>query len=186
MSRSSEKNGLFLPKNFVMPKPIEGTYQPYTISYISKVPEDDVLDAFRNQQSTIKDFFDGIPKQKEDFAYAPGKWTLKEMLQHIIDAERIFAYRALCIARLEKQSLPGFEENDYAANSFANNRQWQDLVSELQLVRKTTGLLFESFHPEVLQNKGVSNNAVVTPNSIGFIMVGHLYHHVNVIKERYL
>lgn len=169
-----------------MPKPIEGTYQPYTISYISKVPEDDVMDAFRNQHELVKDFFGSIPEDKYEYAYAPGKWTLKEMLQHIIDAERIFAYRALCIARMEKQSLPGFEENDYAANSAANSRNWADLVEELQVVRKSSEILFASFNDHALHNKGISNNAVVTPNSIGFIAVGHLYHHVSVITERYL
>ncbi len=169
-----------------MPRPIEGTYQPYTISYISKVPEDDVMQALHNQRGLLKDFFGNIPADKWDHAYAPGKWTLKEMLQHMIDAERIFAYRALCIGRLEKQSLPGFEENDYAANSFANNRNWGDLVTEMQLVRRTTELLFESLNADVLHNKGMSNNAVVTPNSIGFIAVGHVYHHVAIFKERYL
>lgn len=169
-----------------MPKPIEGTYQPYTISYISKVPEDDVMDAFRNQHETLMEFFDKIPEDKYEYAYAPGKWTLKELLQHIIDAERIFAYRALCIARMEKQSLPGFEEDEYAANSFANNRRWPDLVKELQTVRKSTELLFASLDANVMHNKGTSNNAVVTPNSIGFIMVGHLYHHIQIIQEKYL
>ena len=169
-----------------MPRPIEGTFQPYTIQYISKVPEDNVTEAFRNQQELVKDFFQNIPAAKHAFAYAPGKWTLKEMLQHIVDTERIFAYRALCIARQEKQSLPGFEENDYAANSFANNRNWDDLVNELQLVRKGTEILFESFAPEVLHTAGTSNNAMVTPNSIGFITVGHMYHHISIIKERYL
>ncbi len=169
-----------------MPKPIEGTYQPYTISYISKVPEDDVMDAFRNQHELLGDFFGNIPDDKYAYAYAPGKWTLKEMLQHIIDTERIFAYRALCIARMEKQSLPGFEENEYAENSSANDRRWPDLVEELKTVRKSTEILFASFNTEMLHNKGISNNAVVTPNSIGFIAVGHLYHHVSVINERYL
>ena len=169
-----------------MPRPVEGTFQPYTIQYISKVPEDNVTEAFRNQQELVKDFFQNIPAAKYEFAYAQGKWTLKEMLQHIVDTERIFAYRAMCIARQEKQSLPGFEENDYAANSFANNRNWDDLVNELQLVRKGTEILFKSFAPEVLHTAGTSNNAMVTPNSIGFITVGHMYHHISIIKERYL
>jgi hypothetical protein len=169
-----------------MPRPISGTFQPYTILYISKVPEDNVSDAFKNQEEWIAHFFDSIPSDKWDYAYAPDKWTLKEILQHIIDTERIFAYRALCIARKETQNLPGFDENEYAANSNGNNRSWQSLVQELQLVRETTELLFNSFSPETLSQYGISNNNTVTVNSIGFIIVGHLYHHIEVIKEKYL
>lgn len=169
-----------------MPRPIEGTYQPFTLNYISKVKEDNVADAFKNQQEMVSSFFDAIPKEKEDYAYAPGKWTLKEMLQHIIDAERIFAYRALCIARKEKQNLPGFEENDYAQNANASSRTWQGLVTEIKALRTTTEILYNSFSDEVLHEPGSSNNSPVTPNSIGFILIGHLYHHVSIINERYL
>ena len=169
-----------------MAKPIEGTFPPFYATYINKVKEDTVADAFTNQQELIHRFFDAIPKDKEDFAYAPGKWTLKEMLQHIIDTERIFAYRALCIARKEKQSLPGFDENDYASSSQASTRTWEGLVTELKLVRKTTEILFDSFSPETLQQSGIANGNPITLNAIGFITVGHLYHHIDVIKERYL
>ena len=169
-----------------MAKPIEGTFPPFYATYTNKVKEDEVADAFKNQQELVNTFFDAIPKEKEDFAYAPGKWTLKEMLQHIIDTERIFAYRALCIARHEKQSLPGFDENDYARKSQAAARSWQSLVAELKLVRKTSEILFDSFSPETLQQSGISNNNPVTVNALGFITAGHLYHHIEVIKERYL
>jgi uncharacterized damage-inducible protein DinB len=169
-----------------MPRPTEGTFQPYTIAYISKVKEEDIAGAFRSQQQMINDFFEAIPEEKTDYAYAPGKWTLKEMLQHIIDAERIFAYRALSIARGETQNLPGFEEDDYAANSDAGNRSWKELIEELTLVRRTTEILFSSFSAEALMQVGSSNNFRVTPNSIGFILIGHLYHHAGIIQERYL
>lgn len=169
-----------------MPKPIEGTFPPFFATYINKVNEDNLTDAFKNQRVLVNDFFDSISEEKSNDAYAPGKWTLKEMLQHIIDAERIFAYRALCIARKEKQSLPGFDENEYAANSNANSRNWNSLVEEMKLVRKTTELLFENFAEDVLSQSGISNNNTVTVNALGFVSVGHLYHHVGVIKERYL
>lgn len=169
-----------------MPKPIEGTFPTYFSNYINKVSEVNLATAFKNQQELVNVFFDSISEEKSNYAYAAGKWTMKEMLQHIIDAERIFAYRALCIARKEKQSMPGFDENEYAANSNANSRSWISLIEELKLVRQTTELLFETFAEDVLNQSGISNNNAVTVNAIGFITVGHLYHHVGVIKEKYL
>ena len=169
-----------------MPKPIEGTFPPYFSTYIDKVKEDNVTDAFRNQQAVVNDFFDGIPAEKTNEGYAPGKWTLKELLQHIIDAERIFAYRSLCIARKEALSLPGFDENEYAANSQANSRSWKSIIEEMKQVRRSTELLFESFSDEMINQSGLSNNNKITVNALGFIVAGHLVHHVAVIKERYL
>src|SRR4051812_3612909 len=99
-----------------MSKPIRESYPEHFHNYIKLVNEDDLLTAFRNQQKIVDNFIPSIVTSKSEYAYAPGKWTLKELLQHIIDAERIFCYRALSIARKETVSLPGFEENDYAAN----------------------------------------------------------------------
>ena len=169
-----------------MPKPIKGTYPAYYETYISKVNEDNVKDAFKNQDDIINNFFDSISEEKSGFAYAPGKWTIKELLQHIIDAERIFAYRALSFARKEEASLPGFDENNYADNSYANERNWQSLVDELKAVRKTTEIMFDSFNTDMLNHSGMANNNPVTVNAIGFIIVGHLNHHKNIVVERYL
>ena len=181
-----KRTAYFSTKHFFMPKPIEGTFPPYFATYINKVKEENITDAFRNQQAFLNDFFDGIPEEKTKEGYAPGKWTLKELLQHIIDAERIFAYRSLCIARKETLSLPGFNENEYAANSQANTRSWKNIVEEMKQVRKSTEMLFESFSDNMLNQVGLSNNNQITVNALGFIMVGHLVHHVGVIKERYL
>lgn len=169
-----------------MPTPIEGTYPPYFATYITKVREENIADAFLKQQSIVDTFFDNITEEQSNKAYAPGKWTLKELLQHIIDAERIFVYRSLCIARKEKISLPGFDENEYAANSQANDRSWKSLVAELKAVRNSTKILFESFREDMLNQTGLSNNNAVNVNALGFIIVGHLVHHVGVIEERYL
>ena len=169
-----------------MPRPIEGSFQPYTSVYISKVKEDNVADAFKNQHQLITDFFENIPESKATYAYAPGKWTLKELLQHMIDTERIFAYRAVCIARKETQNLPGFDENEYVQNSHANTRNWKSLLEELKLVRQSTEILFSSFSEETLQQTGIANNNSIALNTIVFIAVGHIYHHVEIIKERYL
>ena len=169
-----------------MPRPVEGTFQPYASVYISKVTDDHVADAFKNQRRFVSDFFGQITDEKSSFSYAPGKWSLKEMLQHIIDTERIFAFRALCIARGEKQDLPGFNENEYSNNIKANNREWQTLIREFKLVRETTEMLFQSFSENTLQLSGKANGTTVTVNAIGFITVGHLYHHMEVMQERYL
>jgi DinB superfamily len=169
-----------------MPKPIEGTFPVYFATYTNKVPEDDVLQALHNQQQLIDGFCNAIPPEKWDFAYAPGKWTLKEMMQHIIDTERIFAYRSLCISRRETQSLPGFDENTYVANSNAATRSWESLTDELKAVRSSTVFLFESFNQDMLNSSGISNNNAITVNALGFITVGHIYHHIGVINERYL
>ncbi|RYF84403.1 MAG: DinB family protein [Chitinophagaceae bacterium] len=169
-----------------MATPAPGTYPVFFDTYISKVKETDLLTAFEKQEHLIETFFKAIPSDKYDFSYAPGKWTLKEMLQHIIDTERIFAYRALCIARKEAQNLPGFDEDAYADNSHAWARNWNSLLAELQLVRQSLKMMFESFSEEVLNYSGKANNNAITVNAIGFATVGHMEHHIQIIKERYL
>jgi hypothetical protein len=169
-----------------MPKPVAGTFPLYFSRYIDKVTEDDLHDAFNNQRSIVANFFQAIPEEKASLAYAPGKWTLKELLQHIIDAERIFTYRALCIARKETISLPGFDENEYAENSDANRRAWSGLVEEMNIVRRSSEMLFESFSETTLNQSGLSNDHPATVNALGFILIGHMLHHIGIVKERYL
>ncbi len=169
-----------------MPKPSPTSYPGYFKKYIDQVPEEDLLAAFSNQHALINDFLSSISEDKSAHAYAAGKWTIKEVLQHMIDTERIFNYRALCFARKETASLPGFEENDYAANSDANSRTWKSLVDEFMAVRHATELMFGSFTTGALANSGTSNNNAVTVGSLGFITLGHFYHHKKVIEERYL
>lgn len=169
-----------------MPKPIEGTYPVYFQNYINQVQEEDVMTAIENQQTVIDNFFDTISEEKSVHAYAEGKWTLKELLQHIIDTERIFIFRSLAFARKETQSLPGFDETVYAANSNANARTWKSLCEELKAVRKTSQMLFENFTDEMFNSSGLANNNPTTVNALGFILVGHVYHHKNIIETRYL
>ncbi|MEO7265998.1 MAG: DinB family protein [Ferruginibacter sp.] len=169
-----------------MPKPTEGTYPEYFGNYIKLVPEDNISDALINQQPLIDNFFNSISEEKAGYAYAEGKWTLKELLQHVIDTERIFNYRLLAIARGEKQSLPGFEENEYAAASEANKRSWSNMVEEFKAVRKASSYLFSSLTEDALQKSGSANERPVTAEALCFIIIGHVYHHVKIIKERYL
>jgi len=169
-----------------MPKPLPNTYPAYFKNYVDQVPDEDLFTGFQNQSAVIKQFLGSITEEKSNYAYDTGKWTIKEVLQHIIDTERIFNYRALCFARKETTSLPGFDENLYAANSNANIRSWQELVDEFAAVRSSTEFLFKSFTEEALATSGISNNNPATVISFGFITLGHFYHHKNVLQERYL
>ena len=160
-----------------MSKPSPTTYPPYFQKYIDLVPDEELLSGFVNQAVIIKSLLGSITEEKSVFAYAPGKWTLKDLLQHMIDTERIFCYRALCFARKEAFHLPGFDENEYAANASANNRTWQSLKEEFIAVRNATELLFKSFSEEELLRSGIANNILTSAVSMGFITLGHVYHH---------
>ena len=168
-----------------MPKPTTADYPEYFGKYISQVEEDDLGEAFKNQFSKIIALLGSIDETKAGHAYAPAKWTLKELLQHIIDGERIFDYRALCFARNETISLPSFDENLYAENSDANRRSWESLSNEFINVRRSTEDLYKSFSDKMLQHTGIANNKT-SVLSMGFITVGHVTHHIKVIKEKYL
>jgi hypothetical protein len=153
--------------------------------YINQVEETELFAALNNQTAGISDFLNAILEEKWTYAYAAEKWTIKELLQHIIDTERIFSYRALCIARGEKITLPGFDENEYAANSQANSRSWESLVNEMLAVRQTTQILFSSFTPEALETIGTAGSNSLSVSQIGFILVGHYNHHKKILEERY-
>lgn len=168
-----------------MLKPSPSTYPGYFKRYVDQVPEEELFTAFKNQLPAIKEFLASVSEEKSLYAYAEGKWTLKEVLQHIIDAERVFAYRALCFARKEAASLPSFDENIYAENSNANGRAWQSMADEFLAVRKTTEMLFESFTEEALNTSGIANNNPTSVSALGFITIGHFYHHKKVVEERY-
>jgi uncharacterized damage-inducible protein DinB len=131
-------------------------------------------------------FVQNIPMDKFDYRYAEGKWTIKDIIQHLIDAERIFSYRALRISRNDKTPLPGFEENDYINNTDANARSIQDLLSEMAVVRQSTLSLFKSLSPEQLERVGIASNNPISVRAIGFIIIGHQKHHQKVFQERYL
>ena len=169
-----------------MSKPSETTYPAYFKNYVDQVLEEDLFIAFTNQLPVIKEFLNRINEEKSLYAYNTSKWTLRELLQHIIDTERIFNYRALCFARQEKVSLPGFDENEYAAASNANARSWKGLVDEFIALRQSTEMLYKSFTPAMLTSTGISNNKPATTASFGFITLGHFYHHKKIMEERYL
>ncbi len=159
---------------------------PYFSRYIELVPEGDVISALENDQDAFLSFIKRIPESKAEYAYAPGKWTVKQVISHVIDTERIFSYRALCFARGEKQTLPSFEENDYAANASLSHTDLTMLAREFDVVRRSTVLLFKQLGEQELLNKGTTPSGVSNVLSLGFTICGHGKHHVNVMKERYL
>lgn len=117
--------------------------------------------------------------------YAPGKWTAKDILQHLIDNERIISYRAMRFARNDKTTLPGYDEELFGANTTANSRTLEDLLEEFSLVRQSTLALFKSFDDEMLHREGISFNQRISPLALGFVLIGHPIHHLSVLKERY-
>jgi DinB family protein len=165
-------------KNIIAPE--------FPLRYINIVKEENVLKAIKKNTRTFKKCLDNIPKKKINYAYAEGKWTIKEMLRHIIDAERVFAYRALSFARKDAAPLPGFDENNWALNAQTIHRKWNDLVDEFKATRKSTELLFESFTEDQLLAQGTASNYSINVIAIGFVIAGHVEHHINIIREKYL
>jgi len=159
---------------------------PSMQGYVNRVKEADILEGIYRNTKQFRKLLNTIPKKKIDYAYAPGKWTLKEMLQHIVDGERVFAFRALHFARKDANPLPGFDENQWADNSQAGARKWKDLVNEFFALRTANELLFASLNEEQLQYNGVANNHPTSVAALALVTAGHLDHHIAVIRERYL
>ncbi len=160
-----------------------GTFPAFAFNYIKLVDADNPTHAVNKYADSILSFFQGIPAGKIDYRYAEGKWTIKEMLQHLIDAERVFSYRALCLARHDKTPLPGFDENDYAAASNAASRSWESLLEEFTVVRRSTDLLIASFTEEQWQQTGITNQSPNSVLAIVFTAYGHILHHINILKS---
>jgi len=157
----------------------------YFDRYINLVPNVHLNTALaENGDSFFKDHYDQLI-DLGDKVYAPEKWTIKDIIQHIIDTERIFSYRALRLARKDKTPLHGFDENLYAAHANATHRSLDNLTRELELVRQSTIHLFESFTEEDIMNVGICSGLQISVLALGFTIAGHGMHHINVIKERY-
>lgn len=162
-------------------------YASYYGTYIGQVSEEyTLIEELEISVHRLIKFVQNIPMDKFDYRYAEGKWTIKDILQHLIDAERIFAYRALRFARNDRTALAGFEENDYVDEANANKRSIQDLLSELAIVRQATLSLFKSFSTEELMRKGVASDNPMSVRALGFVIIGHQNHHQRVFQERYL
>lgn len=168
-------------------KPLEGEYAPYTIMYIGLLPDDGlVLKHLKDNLKATTDFIYSLPEEKLTHRYAEGKWTIKELLVHLIDDERIYAYRALRFARNDKTELPGFEQDDYARYSGANERDIKEIMWEFATVREATISLFEGFDSEALTRAGMADGKVMSVRAAAYHIAGHELRHINIIKERYL
>ena len=161
-------------------------YAEYFFPYISVLGEVTLIEELEISLHEFIRFVQNIPMDKFDYRYAEGKWTIKEIIQHVIDTERIFAYRALRISRNDQTPLPGFDENNYINNTEADKRGLQDLLTELSAVRHSNIFLFKSFSEQQLQRTGIASNAGISVRASGFIMIGHQKHHQKVFEERYL
>lgn len=168
-----------------MNRPNPEEFNPYYAGYIARV-ETDVLEVLRRQADEFPAFTRNIPDNKADFAYAAGKWTIKEVLGHLIDTERIMAYRTLRFARNDAQNLPGFEENEYVSESQYHLRTLQSLADEFASLRRANLFLFESLTEEEWGRKGMASGHSVTVRALLFIMAGHIMHHQSILQERYL
>lgn len=169
-----------------MPRPDLSRVPEYYHRYINQVPEKDLMTALKNQSTSFIAFLKKIPAGKVNYRYAKGKWSIKEVLQHIIDTERVFAYRVLCIARGEAAPLPSFDENEYADNCNASGRDWKELIAEFKAVRESSIYLMGSLNKKQLDRSGIASGKPVYVLGLSFIIPGHVNHHVQVLKERYL
>jgi uncharacterized damage-inducible protein DinB len=168
-------------------KPGEGEYAPYAIRYIGLLPDDGLV--LRHMEENLKatsEFILSLPEEKLAYRYAEGKWTIKEILQHVSDDERIYAYRALRFARNDTTELPGFEQDSYAAYSGANGRDIRDILAEFATVRRATVSLFAGLGSEALVRGGVADGRVMSVRAAAYHIAGHELRHVQIIKERYL
>lgn len=163
-----------------------GVYPSYFYNYIKFVENEDLKTVLKNQLQESERFFNSIPKEKYLYKYAENKWSIEEVIQHIIDTERVFSYRALAFSRKDPTTLPSFDENNYAKNSNADNRNWAELIDEFIAVRKSTHFLFNSFSSEQLDLVGKASNYEMSIKALGYTIAGHLVHHINILKERYL
>lgn len=161
-------------------------FQKYIQRYLDLIPSENWLDELKKSGEKTVSLFSFLTEEQSKFAYAEGKWTLKEVLLHLSDTERIFQYRILAIARGEQSELPGFDEELYAQNSFANERDLDSLLEEYQLVRKSSQILLETISSSALNNIGTANGNQISAETIGKLIIGHNIHHLNVVDERYL
>ena len=167
-------------------RPNHGDYSDYYNGYVNLVEDDDIIKTLYEQNKKTQDILNSFSEHKGNYRYADGKWTVKEVVGHLIDTERVFAYRSLCIARGEKKSLPGFEQDDYVKEGNFNRRELFDLNYEFRLLRESNLLLFKSFTPEMLRRKGFANESSISVLAILFIIAGHELHHMKVLQEKYM
>ena len=160
-------------------------FQKYIQRYLDLIPSQNWMEEMAKSEVETLQIYSTLNDETALYKYEEGKWTLKEMLLHIIDTERIFQYRALSFARNETQDLLGFDENLFAENSLANERTLKSLIDEFKANRQSSIILFENFSEKVLAKTGTSSGNRISVKQLGYLIIGHNLHHLNVIRERY-
>lgn len=169
-----------------MNRPDRNEYDPYYEKYVSLVADADIVDALASQPTRLQDIVTGLPEDKGAFAYDAGKWSIKEVLSHLIDGERMFAYRLFRISRGDETPIEGFEQDGYIENAHANGRSFAELLEEFSLLRRANLMLVKNLNDDGWARVGTANNVKITSRALIYIMAGHIDHHLNILKERYL
>jgi hypothetical protein len=172
--------------NLTIDKPEESEYLPYYGRYISLVPDGEILALLSNQLEATAALLRGIPESQANFRYEADKWSIKQVVGHMIDTERIFACRALRFARDDKTPLPGYEQDDYIRSASFEDYPLSDLVAELESVRRSNVFLFKHLDQEAWLRRGVANDSEVSVRALAYIIAGHELHHRDILRTRYL
>ncbi len=167
-------------------RPAESEYDPYYRPIIALVPDEPILEFLEEQRHELMGFLGSLDKATADYRYGPEKWSVKEVMGHVVDTERIFGARALCFARGEQQPLPPFEQDEYVRSAGFDRRPLSSLSKEFEAIRRSTECLFHGFDEEQWERGGVANEANMTVRAVSYIVAGHAAHHLGVIRERYL
>jgi hypothetical protein len=169
-----------------VPRPGASEYAPFYAGYVAGVPDGDLIALLEQQAAETVALLAGLSETRCDHRYAPGKWTIREVLGHIVDGERVFSYRALTFARGDAGPLPSFDENAWAAASNAGRRTMKDLLAEYRAVRAATVALLRSFGEAEFARSGIASKNPVTVRALAYIVAGHERHHLKILRERYL
>ena len=179
MRRSFDKLG-------VMNRPDKSEYDPYYERYVAFVENDDIFDKLASQPTTLKDLVTAMPEEQGKYRYAEGKWSIKEVLGHLIDGERMFAYRLFRISRGDETPIEGFEQDGYIENAHSDSRSFADLLEEFSLLRRANMIFFNNLTDDAWSRSGIANNVRISVRALAYIMAGHIDHHLAVLRERYL
>ena len=169
-----------------LPASYEYPNAPYFAEYLKFEAEENLFEVLKNQSSEILGIFENLTKGQAEFAYAAGKWSIKGLLGHMVDTERIFSYRVLAISRGEKTALPGFDENEYQAASEYETQDVKEILAQYKATRVATMLLFNSFSTKQWNQMGQANGKSISARALAWMIAGHEKHHLRIIKERYL
>ncbi len=169
-----------------MNRPQKSEYDPYYERYVSLVADGAIIGSLGSQSTKLQDIVTGLSEEKGAFRYAEGKWSIKELLGHLIDAERMFAYRLLRIARGDETPIEGFEQDGYIENAHSNDRSFADLPEEFSLLRRANMIFVKNLDDDAWSRVGTANNVKISVRALVYIMAGHIEHHLAILKERYL